>query len=127
MARRHALTDRDDDRVYARGRSLRVSPRKLNEVVAPIRGKALDRALNDLLYSRRRIAGDVRKVLLSAMANAENNHDLDIDRLVVSEATVGPGLKMRRFRPAGRGRVHPYRKSFSNLEIVLRESREGED
>lgn len=127
MARRHSLFDTGDDRVHARARSLRVSPRKLNEVVAPIRGKSLDRALNELLYSRRRIAGDVRKVLLSAMANAENNHGLDVDRLVVSEATVGPGLKMRRFRPAGRGRVHPYRKSFSNLKIVLCESQEGED
>ncbi len=116
-----------DDSVRAFARSLKVGPRKLGMVVAGIRGKPLDVALNDLQFSRRRIAGDVRKVLLSAMANAENNHGLDVDRLVVAEATVGPGLKMRRFRPAGRGRVHPYRKEFSNLEIVLRETSSGED
>ena len=113
--------------VRALARSLRVSPRKLNSVVAQIRGKPLGAALNELMFSRRRIAADVRKVLMSAMANAENNHGLDVDRLVVAEATVGPGLKMRRFRPAGRGRIHPYRKEFSNLEIVLRESNLGED
>ena len=115
------------DSVRAMARSLRISPRKLNLVVAQIRGKPLDAALNDMLFSRRRIAGQVRKVLMSAMANAENNHGLDVDRLIVAEATVGPGLKMRRFRPAGRGRVHPYRKEFSNLEIVLREANRGED
>ena len=113
--------------VRALARSLRISPRKLNSVAAQIRGKPLGAALNDLMFSRRRIAADVRKVLMSAMANAENNHGLDVDRLVVAEATVGPGLKMRRFRPAGRGRIHPYRKAFSNLEIVLRESNSGED
>ncbi len=113
--------------VRALARSLRVSPRKLNSVVAQIRGKPIGAALNDLRFSRRRIAADVRKVLMSAMANAENNHGLDVDRLVVAEATVGPGLKMRRFRPAGRGRIHPYRKTFSNLEIVLRESNSGEE
>lgn len=115
------------DEVRAMARTLRVSPRKLNLVAEQIRGLPVSRALIELEFSRRRIAGDVRKVLQSAIANAENTHGLDVDRLVVARASVGPGLKARRLRPAGRGRVHPYRKEFSNLEIVVREDSESEN
>ena len=107
-------------------RSLRTGARKLNLVAQQIRGKSVSKALAELTFSKRRIAGDVKKVLQSAIANAENNHGLDVDRLVVVQASVGPSLKMKRFRPAGRGRIHPYRKEFSNLEIIVREAVESE-
>ena len=105
-------------------RSLSISPRKLNLVAQSIRGKPVAKALAELSFSHRRIAVDVKKALESAIANAENNHGLDVDRLVVVAASVGPALKMKRFRPAGRGRVHPYRKLFSNIEIIVREAEE---
>jgi large subunit ribosomal protein L22 len=113
--------------VRAKAQSLRTSARKLNLVAQTIRGKPVAKALAELAFSPRRIAVDVRKVLQSAIANAENNHGLDVDRLVVAQASVGNSLKMRRFRPAGRGRMHPYRKDFSNLEIIVREAAESED
>jgi len=113
--------------VRAKAQSLRTSARKLNLVAQTIRGKPVAKALAELSFSPRRIANDVRKVLQSAIANAENNHGLDVDRLVVAQASVGNSLKMRRFRPAGRGRMHPYRKDFSNLEIIVREAAESED
>ena len=108
-------------------RTIRVSPRKLDLVAATIRGKKASLAVNELTFSKKRIAIDVKKALNSAIANAENNHGLDVDRLVVAQASVGNSLKMRRFRPAGRGRMHPYRKDFSNLEIIVREAAESED
>ena len=102
-------------------RLLRVSPQKLNLVAALIRGKKVAAALADLEFSRKRIAKDVRKCLQSAIANAENNHDLDIDDLIVAEAHVGKALVMKRFTPRGRGRASRIMKPFSNLTIIVRE------
>jgi large subunit ribosomal protein L22 len=113
-----------DDEALAIARQLRVSPRKLNDVAGLIRGKSCERALAELLFCRRRIAGDVRKVLQSAIANAENNHQLDVDRLYVAEATVGKTLVMKRWHARARGRVGRVEKPFSNLRVVVRERQE---
>jgi len=102
-------------------RMLRVSPQKLNLVAQLIRGKKVASALADLQFSRKRIAKDVRKCLESAIANAENNHDLDVDELVVAEAHVGKSIVIKRFTPRGRGRVGRIFKPFSHLTIVVRE------
>ncbi len=106
-------------------RSIRVSPRKLNEVAASIRGKKVDKALAELTFSRRRIAVTIKKTLESAIANAENNHDLDINQLVVAEAYVGKNLVMKRWTPRARGRVGRIEKFFSQLTIVVRELKEA--
>ncbi len=113
-----------DNEARAVTRSLRVSPQKLNLVAALIRGKKVNVALADLAFSKKRIAVDVKKTLESAIANAENNHDLDVDALVVKEAYVGKGLVMKRFSPRARGRVGTIQKPFSNLTIVVREVEE---
>ena len=105
-------------------RVLRTSDRKLNLVAQMIRGKAAARAMTDLEFVTRRIAKDVRKVLQAAIANAENNHNLDVDRLYVSEASVGKSMKMRRFHARGRGKSAPVEKLFSRLTIVVREKAE---
>ncbi len=105
-------------------RNLRVSPQKLNLVAASIRGKPVETALADLTFSRKRIAADVKKTLESAVANAENNHDLDVDQLVVKEAYVGKGLVMKRWRPRARGRIGRIMKPFSRLTVVVREAEE---
>jgi len=110
-----------DNEAQAVQRMVRVSPRKLNLVAATIRGKRVATALADLTFSRKRIAGQVKKTLESAVANAENNHDLDVDSLVVAEAHVGKALVMRRFKPRARGRASRIMKPFSNLTIVVRE------
>jgi large subunit ribosomal protein L22 len=102
-------------------RSVRTSPQKLNLVAQSIRGKKVEDALNILAFSKRRIAGDVRKLLESAIANAENNHQLDVDQLIVAEATVGKSLVMKRFRPRARGRTGKILKPFSRMTIVVRE------
>jgi large subunit ribosomal protein L22 len=114
-----------DTEALAVARLLRTSPRKLNLVAQMIRGLPADQALNQLTFSRRRIAREVRKVLLSAVANAENNHDLDVDRLVIKEASVGKALVMKRFRPRARGRVGRIEKPFSKLRIVVQEREEA--
>ncbi|MEQ8165107.1 MAG: 50S ribosomal protein L22 [Alphaproteobacteria bacterium] len=114
-----------DNEAMAMIRRLRVSPRKLNLLAGQIRGKKVERALAELEFSRRRIASDVRKCLQSAVANAENNHQLDVDRLYVSEAWVGKSLVMRRFRPRARGRASKIMKPFSNLTVVVREAEES--
>jgi len=106
-------------------RSIRVSPRKLNDVAAIIRGKKVDKALAELTFSRRRIAQTVKKTLESAIANAENNHDLDINQLVVSEAFVGKNLVIKRWTPRARGRVGRIEKFFSQLTIIVREREEA--
>src|SRR5690554_7709449 len=100
-----------DNEALATGRMLRVSPQKLNLVAQLIRGKKVETALADLTFSRKRIAGDVKKVLQSAIANAENNHDLDVDDLIVAEAYVGKNLVMKRWHARARGRVGRDRKS----------------
>ena len=102
-------------------RMLRTSPQKLNLVAGMIRGKKVDKALADLTFSKRRIAGDVKKCLQSAIANAENNHNLDVDSLVVAEAWVGKNLVMKRGRPRARGRFGKIMKPFSEITIKLRE------
>ena len=109
-----------ENEAKAVARTLRVSPQKLNLVAASIRGKKVQSALADLTFSRKRIAGTVKKTLQSAIANAENNHDLDVDSLVVSEAYVGKSIVMKRFR----GRASRILKPFSNLTIVVREVEE---
>ena len=114
-----------EDEAMAVSRMLRVSPQKLNLVAATIRGKPVGKAMADLSFSRRRISGDVRKCLLSAVANAENNHGLDVDRLIVSEAFVGKNLTMKRLRARARGRAARILKPFSQLTVKVREH--GED
>ena len=111
-----------DNEAKAVARMLRVSPQKLNLVAAMIRGKKVSSALADLEFSRKRIALDVRKCLQSAIANAENNHDLDVDDLVVSQAFVGKALVMKRFHARARGRAGRVEKPFSNLTIIVRET-----
>ena len=113
-----------DTEAKAVARMLRVSPQKLNLLAQLIRGKKVAAALADLEFSRKRIAGDVRKCLQSAIANAENNHDLDVDDLVVAEAHVGKALTLKRFSPRARGRVGRIEKPFSHLTIVVREVEE---
>ena len=113
-----------DNEARAVLRNLRVSPQKLNLVAAMIRGLDANKALAALSFSRRRIAGDVKKVLQSAIANAENNHSLDVDRLKVKEAHVGKGLVMKRFKARARGRGAHILKPFSHLTIVVCEKEE---
>ena len=117
-SRERALADTEAKAV---ARMLRVSPQKLNLVAGLIRGKKVSSALADLEFSRKRIARDVRKCLESAVANAENNHDLDVDELVVAQAFVGKALVLKRNMPRGRGRMGRIFKPFANLTIVVRE------
>ena len=105
----------------AKVRTLRTSARKLNLVAQSIRGLKVQRALNELEFSHKRIAKDVRKALYSAISNAENNHNLDIDSLVVAEAFVGKNLVMKRFAARARGRASRIEKPFSEITIVVRE------
>ena len=113
-----------DNEAQAVARTLRVSPQKLNLVAAMIRGKKVERALAELEFSRKRISGTVKKTLESAIANAENNHDLDVDSLIVSEAYVGKSIVMKRFHARGRGRASRIEKPFAHLTIVVREVEE---
>lgn len=114
-----------DNEAQAVLRNLRVSPQKLNLVAAMIRGKKVDKALADLTFSRKRIAQDVKKTLESAIANAENNHSLDVDSLVVKEAFVGKNLVMKRFHARARGRGARILKPFSQLTVVVKEVEES--
>ena len=114
-----------DTEAKAITRSIRISPRKLNEVATEIRGRKVHDALAHLTFSRRRIAKDVKKTLESAIANAENNHNLDINDLMVSEAWVGKNLVMKRWMPDARGRVGHIKKYFSELTIIVRQVKEA--
>ena len=114
-----------DNEAKAVARMLRVSPQKLNLVAQLIRGKKAAAALADLTFSRKRIARDVKRTLQSAIANAENNHQLDVDSLVVAEAHVGNSIVLKRWTPRARGRVGRIRKRFSHLKIVVREVEES--
>ena len=114
-----------DNEAQAIARMLRTSPQKLNLVAGLIRGKKVDKALADLTFSKRRIAGDVKKCLQSAIANAENNHGLDVDTLVVAEAWVGKNLVMKRGRPRARGRFGKIMKPFSEITIKVRQTGES--
>jgi large subunit ribosomal protein L22 len=110
-----------ENEAMAIARMLRTSEQKLNLVAGLIRGKKVDRALADLTFSKKRIAGDVKKCLQSAIANAENNHSLDVDNLIVAEAWVGKNLVMKRGRPRARGRFGKIMKPFSEITIKLRQ------
>jgi large subunit ribosomal protein L22 len=113
-----------DNEAQAVARSLRVSPQKLNLVAQLIRGKKVEKALADLTFSHKRIAKDVKKTLQSAIANAENNHGLDVDQLIVAEAYVGKNLVMKRFHARARGRMGRIEKPFSQITVVVREVQE---
>jgi large subunit ribosomal protein L22 len=121
MGKRARDRDLPDNEAKAVARMLRVSPQKLNLVAQLIRGKKVATALADLQFSQKRIAVDVKKCLESAIANAENNHDLDVDELIVAEAHVGKALVLKRFSPRGRGRMGGIMKPFANLTIVVRQ------
>ena len=120
-SRERSLSDKE---ARAITKNLRVSPQKLNLVAGLIRGKKVDQALADLEFSRKRIAQDVRKCVMSAVANAENNHQLDVNALIVSEAYVGKNLVMKRFAARGRGRGFSIMKPFSQITVVVRETEE---
>ena len=113
-----------DNEAMAKTRLLRTSPQKLNLVAAMIRGKKVEKALADLTFSKRRIADDVKKCLQSAIANAENNHNMDVDELIVAEAYVGKNFVMKRGRPRARGRFGRIHKPFSELTIKVRQIEE---
>ena len=106
-------------------KNIRVSPIKLNQVATSIRGMKAEKALAELTFSRKRISNEVKKVLESAIANAENNHDLDVDALVVTEAHVGKNMVMKRWKPRARGRVGKIMKPFSQITIVVKEVEEA--
>ena len=125
MGKRSRERSLGEHEAKAMTRLLRISPQKLNLVATGIRGKKVDAALADLTFSRKRIAREVKKTLESAIANAENNHDLDVDDLVVAEAFVGKGLVMKRWKPRARGRVGRIIKPFSRLTIVVRQLEEA--
>jgi large subunit ribosomal protein L22 len=114
----------EDSEAVAIARNIRISPQKLNVIEGMIRGQSAEKALATLTFSRRRIADTVKKALESAIANAENNHQLDVDRLFVKEAFVGKSFKMKRFRPRARGRVGKIEKPFAHLTVVVREREE---
>ena len=111
--------ENDFAKVYLK--SIRVSPKKLNLIISPIRGLNVEKALNYLSFSQKRISYQIKKALQSAIANAENNHQLDVDKLYVHEASVGKGLVMKRFKPRAKGRGVRILKPFSNLTIKLKE------
>jgi large subunit ribosomal protein L22 len=113
-----------ENQAQAVTRNIRISPQKLNLVAAMIRGQKVGKALADLTFSRKRIAQDVKKTLESAVANAENNHNLDVDALVVSEAHVGKNLVIKRWHPRARGRVGRVKKPFSQLTVIVKEVEE---
>ena len=114
-----------ENEAMAKTRLLRTSPQKLNLVAAMIRGKKVEKALSDLTFSKRRIAADVKKTLQSAIANAENNHNLDVDELIVAEPWVGQGLVMKRGRPRARGRFGRIHKPFAEITIKVRQVEEA--
>ena len=115
---------KNEKAAMAKARTIRTSPRKLNLVAASIRGMAVGKALSELTFSKRRVAGEVKKVLHAAIANAENNHNLDVDRLYVAESYVGKAMIMKRYHPMPKGRAGRIIKAFSNLTIIVREKEE---
>ncbi len=127
MSKKAAPRRLDETEASAYARALKVSARKLNLVAQSIRGKNAAVALNELTFSPRRIARDVKKVLQAAIANAENNHQLDVDKLYVKEASVGRAFAMRRFHARGRGRAAGIDKYFSNLTVIVREREDRQE
>jgi len=126
MGKQSANRRLSDNEALARSKAIRVSPQKLNLVAGLIRGKKVETALADLTFSKRRISNEVKKVLQAAIANAENNHQLDVDQLTVSEASVGRAFAMRRWRARARGRGASIIKPYSNLTIIVKENQEQE-
>jgi large subunit ribosomal protein L22 len=124
MSKQPAKRALSDNAAKAYSHAIRTSPRKLNLVATSIRGKSAESALAELTFSKRRVAVEVKKVLQSAIANAENNHQLDVDALVVSEAFVGKSITMKRFHARARGRAGRVEKIFSNLTIIVTEREE---
>ena len=124
MGKRSAPRRLQDNEAMAFAKVVQTSPQKLNLLAGLIRGLDAQAARNELAFSRRRIAGEVKKVLDSAIANAENNHQLDVDRLYVAEATVGRAFALKRFRARARGRVGGITKTSSNLTVIVREREE---
>jgi large subunit ribosomal protein L22 len=125
MGKQQAPRAQKENEAKAVTRMLRVSPQKLNLLAQLIRGKKVDKALADLAFSRKRSALDVKKTLESAIANAENNHNLDVDDLIVAQAYVGNAMVLKRFSPRARGRAGRIRKPFSHLTVVVRETGAG--
>jgi len=125
MGKQPAKRALPDNSAKAYVHAIRISPQKLNLVATSIRGKSVESALASLTFSKRRVAADVKKCLQSAIANAENNHQLDVDSLIVSEAFVGKSITMKRFRARARGRVGKIQKLFSNLTVVVTEREEN--
>jgi large subunit ribosomal protein L22 len=124
MGKPHRERTLAENEARAVARLIRVSPQKLNLLAQLIRGKKVDKALADLTFSRKRVARDVKKTLESAIANAENNHDLDVDALVVSEAYVGKNLVMKRMKARARGRAGRIEKPFAQITVVVRQVEE---
>ena len=124
MGKPHRERTLAENEARAVARLIRVSPQKLNLLAQLIRGKKVDKALADLTFSRKRVARDVKKTLESAIANAENNHDLDVDALVVSEAYVGKNLVMKRMKARARGRAGRIEKPFAQITVVVRQIEE---
>ena len=117
---------KDLSTVKAVYRNLRSSPRKINDILRSIRGKKADIALRNLQFSEKRVSKEISKTIKSAVANAENNNQLDIDNLFIKEAYVGNGMVMKRYRPRARGRAGEIKKPFSNLTIIVSEKKETE-
>lgn len=124
MSKKTAERKLDSTEAMAIGNALRISSQKLNLVAQSIRGLAVEKAIAELTFSKKRIAGDVKKVLQSAIANAENNHNLDIDKLYVKEAYIGKNITMKRWRPRSKGRAFKILKPFSNITIIVKEREE---
>mgnify|MGYP001299638645 CR=1 FL=1 len=121
-------TDKEESTVVkAIGKSLKSSPQKANLVLGLIRGLKVEKAINNLIFSKRRISGEILKILKSAVSNAENNHQLDIDKLVVKEASVGKSMVLKRFRPRARGRAGKILKTFSRIRILVQERAEPKE
>ena len=120
----HETIKKENDFAKVYLKSVKVSPKKLNIIISPIRGLNVEKALNYLSFSQKRISYQIKKALQSAIANAENNHQLDVDKLYVHEASVGKGLVMKRFKPRAKGRGARILKHFSNLTIKLKEQSE---
>ena len=126
MVKKKTEKKQDLSTVKAVYKNLRSSPRKINDILRSIRGKKADKALKDLEFSEKRVSKEISKTIKSAVANAENNNQLDIDNLFIKEAYVGKGMVMKRYRPRARGRAGQIKKPFSNLTIIVSEKNSNE-
>ena len=126
MVKKKTENKQDLSTVKAVYKNLRSSPRKINDILRSIRGKKADKALKDLQFSEKRVSKEISKTIKSAVANAENNNQLDIDNLFIKEAYVGKGMVMKRYRPRARGRAGQIKKPFSNLTIIVSEKNSNE-